>query len=129
MQRRDLADERGDIVSSWFLKVFVMIAIVAFLLYEGLAMAITGIQLDGTARDIALVASTAYIGSENEELMRAEAQAAAALAGVTIVDIHLEENVVVVTVTKTAPTLVAHRIGFFEDLCNPSASARDSLRS
>ena len=120
--------EAGDIVGGWLLRLALVMAILGFIGYEGISTAVTAVTVDGAARDVARAAATGYRGDEDPKAGRAAADAQAIASGVVITDFTIEGDIVIVTVTDTAPTIVIHELDFFEGVTTPSATARAKWR-
>ena len=120
--------EAGDIVGGWLLRLALVMAVLGFVGYEGISTAVTAVTVDGAARDVARAAATGYRESEDPADARTAADQQAAASGVVITDMVIEGDIVIVTVTDTAPTIVIHEIDFFEGVTTPSATARRKWR-
>lgn len=121
-------NERGDIISSWLIQLMLIMLVVAFVGYEILSVAMTGLALDGDADQVANAAADAY---DDGESLRAAEEAALAEAeerGAELKSIEVQDNVVIVTVSRPANTLVAHRLGFLDRFTEPSATRREKWR-
>ena len=123
-----LRDETGGIITGWLIRVVIFIAVLAFIGYEAIAMAITAVQLDGSARDVARAAATAYADDQLPDAATAAAQQQAAAKGVEHVSLEIDGDDIVVVVTDAAPTVIVHEIGFLEGWTTPTASARQRWR-
>ena len=121
--------EAGGIITGWLIKVVLLLLVFAFLVYEVVAVVVTAVNLDGSAQEIAQITAEAY--ARNEQLDEAElaAEQAAQERGAELVGgVELDGDNLRVTVTKQAPTIIAHDIGFLKDVTRPTASARDRWR-
>lgn len=123
-------EERGDIITSWLRQMLVIMAVLGFFGYEGLSMAVTAVTLDDAAEHVADEAADALSAGRSEEDVREAAETEAIDRGVEITDLLVDEveDVVVVTVTRQANTLVAHRIPGVRDWTTPSATRRSAWR-
>lgn len=125
-----MRDERGDMISSWLMQLALVMAVIAFIAYEGLSMVVTAVSLDGDAEQIAEAAAeimqrgrrTSGDPDDAEEAARTEADE----RGVEIVEFEIDEDeqLVLLTVTKDAPTLVSQHIPGLRDWTTPSATRR-----
>lgn len=129
-----MRDERGDMISSWLIQLALVMAVLGFLAYEGLSMVVTAVSLDGDAERIAEVAADVMQRSRQntadpddaEDAARAEA----AEREVEIVELEIDEDesLIILTVTKEAPTLVSQYIPGLRDWTTPSATRRSKWR-
>lgn len=117
-------DERGDIIGSWLVQLLVVMSLVGLVGYELLSIAITSVTLDGDAEQIADAAADAYGRDQDDDEALAAAQAEADQRGATVSDLAVDDDVVVVTVTKPTPTLVIHRIPGLQGTADVSATRR-----
>lgn len=117
--------EDGGIVTGWLLQLVVIMAILGLVGYEVISIAVTSINLEDDARDVALAARGAY---GQGDLTAAEEAARAAAEGleVELVRVEADDTSIHATVTKQADTFIVHRIGPLEDLTTPTA--RGSVR-
>lgn len=117
-------------ISSWLMQLALVMAVIAFIAYEGLSMVVTAVSLDGDAEQIAEAAAeimqrgrrTSGDPDDAEEAARTEADE----RGVEIVEFEIDEDeqLVLLTVTKDAPTLVSQHIPGLRDWTTPSATRR-----
>ncbi len=117
-------------ISSWLMQLALTMAVIGFVAYEGLSMVVTAVSLDGDAERIAEAAADVMQQSrrsngdpdEAEEAARTEADE----RGVEIVtfEIDEDESVVILTVTKDAPTFVSQHIPGLREWTTPSATRR-----
>lgn len=122
--------EAGDIVGGWLIRLAAIMAVVGFLGYEAVSAGVTAVSVDGSARDVARAAATAYRDSgQSKDAADTAAAVQAEASGVTVESLVIEDDVVVVTVNDRAPTLVIHEIGFLSGLTTPSATARHKWRA
>jgi hypothetical protein len=119
-----LGGERGDIITSWLVQLLVFLAVVAFVAYEVVAVVATTISLDDTAREVARAARDEYRAERSLERATTAAAEVAELRDVELVAVQEEDDELVVTLSRLAPTLVVHRIGPLEELARVSASSR-----
>lgn len=117
-------DERGDIISSWLVQLLVVMAFVGLVGYELLSIALTALTLDGDAEQVADAAASVYERAEDADATRAAADEEADSRGAEVLDIVVEEDVVYVTVSKHAPTVLVHRIPGLEGAADVAATRR-----
>jgi hypothetical protein len=116
-------DETGGIITGWLGQLLVIMAVVAFVGFEVVTIAVTSVTLQDQAREVARAAASAY--GQRERLTDAQeaAIAEATELGVEVASVGLEDDRIVATITTTADTLVLHRIGALETVTRPTASA------
>lgn len=119
-----MRDERGDIISSWLVQLLLVMAVIGLVGYEALSIAITTLTLDGDAEQVADAAAEAYGrgGDRDAALQAAMDEAERRGAGVT--DLVVEDDVIFVTVTKDAPTVLVHRIPGLEGTGDVASTRR-----
>jgi hypothetical protein len=125
--RRGADDERGDIITSWLLQLLVFLAVVAFVVYEVIAVVATTISLDDAAREVARAARDEYRADRSLDRATDAAEQVAELRDAQVVAVEEEGGELVVTVTRVAPTLVVHRIGPLAELAQVNATSRVGL--
>lgn len=116
--------ESGDVITSWLVQILVILAVIGFLAYEILSVAITNVSLDDNAREVARAARDAYRGDQSIDETTATAEEVAATHGVTVVGVAVDGDEIVIDLEKRAPTLVVHRLGPLEDLATATTSRR-----
>lgn len=119
-----LHDERGDIISSWLVQLLLVMAVIGLLGYELLSIAITTLTLDGDAEQVADAAADAYERGQDPDDAREAADAEATRRDATVTDLVVDEDQVVVTVSKATPTVVVHRIPGLEGTADVAATRR-----
>ena len=117
-------DERGDIITGWLAQLLVVMAVVGLLGYELLSIAITTLTLDGDAEQVVDAAADAYDGSQSSDDALEAAEAEAEQRGAEVVDLVVEQDQLVVTVTRRTPTLFVHRIPGLEGTADVAATRR-----
>lgn len=121
-------DETGGIITSWLVQVVLFLAVIAVIGFEVITIAVTSINLEDDARDVARAAAQAYGGERQLTSAREAAQHTAEEREVTLVQVTEDDGVVSAEVTKRADTLFTHRIGFLEDLVLAEATGRARWR-
>lgn len=106
--------EAGGIVTGWLLRIVLFLAVLAFVIFEGGAIAVNSITAEDAAREVGRAAVTAYRGSGDIDAAESAGIAAARERGVRLVEITIDRNSLSVTVTSTARTLVLHEIEMFD---------------
>lgn len=117
-------DERGDIITSWLVQLLLLMAVVGLFGYELLSIAITTLTLDGDAEQVADAAADAYEGDRDTDDAMEAAIEEAERRGAEVAQLVVEDDRVVVTVTKDTPTLVVHRIPGLEGTADVAATRR-----
>lgn len=120
--------QSGGIITGWLLQLVLLMALLAFVGHDVVAVAITALDLDTTARDVAEAAAQGYARSEDPDEALAAAETEAANQDVAVVGLDVEGSAVVVVVEQQADTWWAHRIGPLQDLVTPSANGRRRWR-
>jgi hypothetical protein len=107
------ANDRGDIVLGWLLKLVVSLAIVGLVAFEAGAVLVAHVSADGAASDAATEAAFVYARGNDATGAEDAAKTEAARSGATLVDFEIADDghTVVVTVVKKAKTIVLQRIG------------------
>ena len=127
---RSLTDA-GGIIVGWLLKVSLAIVVVAVLGYDLLSVAYTAVAVEDDARAVARSAATSVFAQESPEQMLLRAEDTAASRGVDITDSTVsvtEEGAVVVTVSRTANTLVLKHIPPLRDYLTSDATVNFDTR-
>lgn len=115
--------ETGGIVTGWLLRIVVFLLALAFVIFEGGAIAINSITAEDAAREVARAAATAYRGSSQIDAAESAGVAAARERNVRLVEITIDGDSLSVTVRSTARTLVLHEIDLFDRF-----TVRESVR-
>lgn len=125
-----LHDEDGGIISGWLVQLVVIVAVVAFIGFEGISIAVAHLSLDEDARQVAVAARSAYGGARDmEDAVEAGRTAAEGLGIEVLGVIEVEEPPeVVFDLQKQASTLVIHRVGFLEGMTEARTSRRVQLQ-
>ena len=118
------ADERGGIITGWLIQLIVIMAIVGLVAYEAIAIAVTTVNLDDSAREVAQAAQEAYRSQDNLDEASTAAGQAAERQGVGLVSVQVDGDFLDVEVTDQAPTIVTQRIGPLEHFTTPTATRR-----
>ena len=116
-------DETGGIITDWLLQVVIFLAIVGLVGFEAITIAVTSVNLQDDAQDVARTAARTYKSARRLPPAREAAEELAEQREVTLVDVTEEDGVVTVTIIKQADTLVVHNIGLFDDLVEADAEA------
>lgn len=110
-----LARQDGDIVTGWLVKLVLVMAVIALLVYEVLAIVVTNLSLDDVGREVARAARDEYRASASLEVVAERAEQAAELRGAEVIHVEHVGEEIVVEIRTTADTLLVHRIGPLED--------------
>ncbi len=123
-----LRAQHGGIVGSWLIQLVILMAVLAFVGYEGISVAVTAVRLDQTARDVAEAGADGYRTDEDLEDAENSAAAEAERQLAELVSIEESDGQIIIHVSKQAPTLVVHNIGALEGLTEPTARGRARWR-
>lgn len=104
-------DEHGGLRRNSLVQMVVVLILFGLVVFEVVAVAATAFQVDDRARQVAVAASDAFEIDESVRDARDAAGERAAELDVTVIDVEVTDEEVVVLVQRQAPTLVAHRIG------------------
>lgn len=115
-------NEAGGIISGWLVQLVVLMAVLAFIGHDVLAVMITSVSLDNTARDVATAAAQAYAESRSEPAATAAGMEQADALGAELVSLQVDALNVKAVVATRAKTWWAHRVGPLEDLVTPTTT-------
>jgi hypothetical protein len=123
-------DEDGGIISGWLVQLVVIMALVAFIGFEGVSIAIAHLSLDDDARQVAAAARSAYGGARQMDDAVEAGRRAAEEQGIEVLGVVEVEDppAVVFDLQKQASTLLLHRVGFLEGMTEARTSRRVQLR-
>lgn len=121
-------DESGGIITGWLTQLLVIMAFVALIGYEIVAVTVAAVTLEDEARGVANVAADAYGSDQRLERASAAAAEAGTTLDVEVLDLTIDGDHVVVSVRGQAGTLLLHRLGALEGLTRPTATARSNWR-
>lgn len=105
--------EAGGIVTGWLLRLVAFVVVLAFVLFEGAAVAINAIAVEDAAREVARAAAVAYRGGTFADA-DAAAERTADERGVEYVDLVADREELTVWIRAEAGTLLIHDIGPLE---------------
>jgi hypothetical protein len=117
-------DETGGIVTGWLFQLVLVMLVVGVVIHEAVAVTATSFQVDTDAQEVAEAAAGAYGSPTDLPAATLAAEQIAARRGVEVVDVAQLDQQVVVRVSKSAKTLLLHRIGPLADLTTATATAR-----
>ncbi len=117
-------DETGDIVSGWLMRLVVFMAILAFIGYEVIVIGLNYVSAEDAAQEVGRTSRTAYIQSQDDDDAEGAALREAEFRDVELVRFEVTDEHIIVDVTRTADTLVAHEIGFLEGLTVRTGTSR-----
>lgn len=122
--------ETGGIITGWLGQLVVLMAVLGVLGHEAITVAVTAINLEDDARDVAQSAARAYGAQPKLQTAQDAAAQQAERLGVELVgvEVNKEDGTVVATVTRTADTLFIHELGPLEDLATRTTSGRARWR-
>lgn len=121
---RFTGDQSGDIVSGWLLRLVVFMAVLAFIGYEVIVIGLNYVSAEDAAQEVARTARTAYIRSQDDDTAEDAALDEAGFREVDLVRFEVTDEHIIVDVTRTADTLVAHDIGFLEGMTVRTGTSR-----
>ena len=105
------SDQRG-LVAGWAVKLFLFLALIGIVIYDGAAIAVNAFQLDGISTEIAIEVSQAVDEGRSLIVLERNAEEIARSHGTRLVELKLSEDkeVLRVTVKRAANTFVVSRI-------------------
>lgn len=108
----------GDIISRWLLQLVLVMAVVAFVGYEAVTIAVNHLSLDEDARQVAAATRTAYRAGRDIDDAAEAGMATAAEQGIEVGDVVAAEDGSSLTfeLEKQASTLALHRIDRLEEI-------------
>lgn len=118
----------GGIVTGWLIQLVVFMAVLALVAYEVITVAVTAINLEDDAREVARAAAQAYGSRQNLAAATGAAETVASELEVGLEAVSEVDGTIRVDVVKTADTLLVHRLGPLEDLARTSATGRARWR-
>lgn len=108
-------NDRGDIIASWLLPRLAILAVIAVSAYEVLAIGVTAVSADDSAREVARAARDAY-RTGGQPAAQAAAEEVGLTRGVDLVAVEIDGDDVVAVVDEQARTLLVHQVGFLDGL-------------
>lgn len=115
----------GQSGGTWVQLVAVLV-VIGLLVFEGVAIAVANVTADDTAREVARAVRAEYRGGGDLDAASAIAEDIAAQRGTTFVSLEEDGDELVVTLSRPARTLVAHRIGALDDVTTATVTSRTS---
>lgn len=123
--RDDLgSDQSGDIVTGWLLRLVVFMAVLAFIGYEVIVIGLNYVAAEDSAQEVARTARTAYKQGQREDDAEDAAVREAEFRDVELNRFEVTDEHIIVDVTRTADTIIAHEIGFLEELTERTGTSR-----
>jgi hypothetical protein len=120
--------ESGSALGSWIVQALLVLAVLAFVGYELIAIGLTSFALDDASREVARAARDAYRSSDGSlDGARSGAVEAAELHQADVADVAIDGEDLEVTLTRRAPTVLLDRFGPTEDLTVRTATGRAPL--
>ncbi len=116
--------QHGDIVTDWLLQLVLILGVVAVLGYEVIAIVVTNVGLDDTAREVARATRAEYGATGSLERATATATQVAEAHEVEVVAVLEEDDGLAVTLAKRPPTIFVHRVAALDDLTTATATGR-----
>lgn len=104
--------ENGGIVTSWLLRLLIILALFGIAVFEAGSILIARVQVDGIAIDAAAEAGSEYARFHSEPSAEQAAKDVARRSDARVVDFRISADgrEVVVTVEKRAKTIFVHKI-------------------
>ena len=124
-----VTSDQGGVIVSWLLKVAIVLAVGAVVIFDAISLGYSHTAVLDDARAVARSASHSVLAQENDTQIVRTAQQTADERGVELVveNMTLDENgAVTVTVRRTAPTLLMHRIPPLREFLVTTASSSSS---
>lgn len=117
----------GDIISGWLIQLVVIMAIVAVVGYEFVAVMTTVFSMEDEARDVARAAASSYKRDESIPKAQEIAEEVATRKDVELISIEIDGNRLIAVVSREAETLFLHRFSLFDGLTHPSTDGSARL--
>lgn len=108
--------ETGGIVTGWLFQLVVIMAIIAFIGYEGIAIGLNAVNVEDSAQETARAAARSYREDQQLDNARSAAEGQASTEGVELLDVTVDGDELSVVVQDTATTIIVHEIGAMEDI-------------
>lgn len=108
----------GDILFRWLFQLVMVMAVIAFVGYEGISIAVTHLTLDEDARQVAVATRSAYRDGRDVERATEAGLAAAEEQGIEVTEVTTtgDDEALVFDLERAASTLIVHRIGWLDQL-------------
>lgn len=120
--------ERGGIITGFLIRTVIIFAIAGLALYEAGAIIVAKVAVDGISIDAAKEAAITYDDTDGSTTKaRKRCKEMAAISGAECIEFRVVGDYVEVTVRKTAPTVIAHRIGPLKDQTIAQATHRSRI--
>lgn len=114
----------GDILFRWLFQLVMLMAVIAFVGYEAISIAVTHLTLDEDARQVAVATRSAYRDGRDVDEATDAGLAEAEEQGIKVLDVTTtgDDQALVFELERTASTLLVHRIGWLDGLSVARAS-------
>lgn len=107
----DLGSDRGDVLLNGLFHIVLSLALMGIVLFEIGAVAVNFVQVDEIGRDAARAAAAALRGGASSGEVQQAAEAGVEMQpGVRVGPVAIDHGTVTVTVSRSAPVLLADRI-------------------
>ena len=116
--------EEGDIILSWLVRLVLVVAVIALVVFEAGALGYAHLSADDAAGEVARTGAVAYRASGSLMDARMTAEEVATERDVELVTFEQDGAELVVVVEREAGTLVLQRIGALEDLVTRAGERR-----
>lgn len=116
--------EAGEIIGSWLLQLLVIMAIVAAIGYEVIAVAVTAVNLEDKAREVAQEVAPTYDRTRDLAKTTEAAEEIVDERGLSLIEVTVEGNNLYVRVSEQASTWLIQRFSAFDTITHPTARGR-----
>lgn len=113
--------EAGDIITDWLGQLLVIMAVLGLLGHELVTIAVTSVNLQDDAGEVARAGRAAYGDGGGLGAATAAARVAADTRGVDLVSFERDGDGLTAIVTRQAPTILVHRAGPLAELAQRTA--------
>jgi len=117
-------NERGEIITSWLLRLVMLMAVLGLVVHEIVAVVVNRVELDDSVRLVAVSAADTYRETRSLERATRSAQEVARAEETRLVDLNEADGEVIVTLERAARTVLVHRLGPLRDLAVSSGTGR-----
>lgn len=106
----------GDILFRWLFQLVMLMAVIAFVGYEAISIAVTHLTLDEDARQVAVATRSAYRDGRDVDEAAEAGLAEAEEQGIEVLEVTTtgDDEALVFELERPANTLLVHRIGWLD---------------
>lgn len=116
--------ERGEVITSWLLRLVVIMAVLGLVVHEIVAVVVNRVVLDDSVRVVALSSADTYRETRSLDRATRSAQDSARAEDTRLVDLNEADGEVIVTLERAARTVLVHRLGPLRDLAVSTGTGR-----